>query len=232
MTASILIKIKKKIQLDYSSAFLITIIALFLAQIILVDYSLRRFVLLLPVFLLYSAKYVCNINNLNLNFNNKLIEIKKNKIIIIFVVAYSVISLSQLTPFYFNIAKDYDASHVLIKNSLEIGKIIPTETKVYGKHALALSLENRVIPYFGEYLNQLGNKDEHAASLLEAKEINYAILKLNIFNEKDLEEYGRDISKSKVYKHLYDNFEIIAEIESIHTRTNEPDTIYIYKRKD
>jgi len=219
-------------RLKYIEMFFITLIAIFIFQLILIDYSLRRFVLLLPILIFFSIKLISEIKDFSLNYNNETFEFNSKKILLAFTLIYIILSIAFLTPLYVNIAKDKESSHVLIRNSEEIAQIIPSGEKVYGKHALALGIENEVKPYFGAYLNPLGNKDANILPQLEAKEINYAILKLNLFDEKDLKEYDRDIEKSGIYLHLYNNFEVIEEIESITTNTNEPDTIYIYKRKN
>ena len=79
-------------------------------------------------------------------------------------------------------------------------------------------------------LINFANTEEHIMPLFEDKKINYAILKIDLWNEEELNKYNRDINSSRVYQYLRDNFEIIKAMTGKHTGRNAPHPVYIYKR--
>ncbi len=224
-------QIKRKERIDFLDLFFVITLILFLLQILITDYDLRRFVLLIPILALTSSRFILRITENEVFINGRQFKLGNIAIVIFLILFYIIISLAQLFPFYTNIIKDSNSAFTIQNNSIEIGRYIPPYSKVYGNTALPLSIENKIKPYHGNYLDHTHNSEENILPLLQSGEINYAVLKENIFNEVDLKEYDRDLNKSKVYAYLHDNFEIIKEIQGKHSRTNEPDRKYIYKRK-
>ena len=224
------IQFRRKEKIDFFDLFLVVTLILFFLQILLTDYDLRRFLLLVPILALASSRLILRTKEINVNISENKSKFDNKFLVIFFILTYIIISLSQLFPFYVNIVKDLNNSFIIRDNSLEIGKYIPPYSKVYGNQAAPLSMENKIKPYHGNYLDRLHNTEENILFLLQSGEINYAVLKENIFNEADLKEYDRDLNKSKVYRYLHDNFEVIKEIQGKHSRTNEPDRKYIYRR--
>lgn len=230
MLLFIFIQVKKRRRVEILDLFLVVLLITFTMQIILVDYSLRRFVLLVPILAYFAAELISKIRDSKIEYKEINLVIDGKKIIILILLFYIIISLANLAPYYANILKDPNSAYTLKHNSQNISNYIPFGAKVYGRHATALSLENGIVTYFGDYESRLGNKDKQILPLMQNKEINYAILKINIFDDKERMELGINLNKSSVHKYIYDNFEIIAELNGIHTRTNEPDTKYIYRR--
>ena len=224
------ISLFRKGKIEFIDLLLFVSILLFLGQILITDYDLRRFFLIIPILIIISARFILKIEGFDVKFNGKNILIDNRFIVIIFLIIYVIINLLQLFPFYTNIIKDKDSAYTIMENSKEIGKYIPEYAKVYGNTALPLSIENKIKPYHGNYLDHLHNTEENILPILESGKINYAVLKENIFNEADLKEYDRDLNESKVYKYLNDNFEVIKEILGKHSRTSEPDRKYVYRR--
>ncbi len=221
-------EIRKKNRIEFIEAFLVIALIIFLLQIIFTDYSLARFVLLVPILALSSAKFISKIERSELVINGTHFKFKAIFAILI-VLLYAIISAAQLLPFYVDMIKD-DNAFVIKSNSEEVGELIPPNSKVYGNQASPLSLENKIMPYHGNYLDKIHNSEDNILPLLVNGQIDYALLKENIFDEADLKEQDKDLDLSKVYKYIRDNFEIVKEIQSKHSRTNEPDKKYIYKR--
>jgi len=223
-------KIRKKEKSEFLDLFLVIVLVMFLLQVIATDFPLRRFVLLVPILALASTRLILSLKDGKFTLNENSIKLTKSTIAILFILLYITISLAQLLPLYANMAKDLDGAFTIKRNSQEIAEYIPAHSKVYGNQASSLSLENRIAPYHGNYNDRIHNPEKSILPLLQEGKINYALMKENIFDEADLKEYKRDFSKSPVYTYLRDNFEIIKEIEGKHSRTNEPDTKYIYRR--
>ena len=224
------IQFRKKEQIHFLDIFLVITLVIFFLQILLTDYDLRRFLLLIPTLALASSRLIIKLKEINLNTDENSFKFNNKFLVVFFILTYTIISLSQLFPFYLDTVKDLNNSFIIRDNSLEIGEYIPPYSKVYGNQAASLSMENKIRPYHGNYLDSVHNKEENILPLLQSGEMNYALLKENIFNDIDLKEYDRDLNKSKVYRYLHDNFEIIKEIQGKNSRTNEPDRKYIYRR--
>ncbi len=223
-------KIRKKEKLEFIELFSLIAIILFSIQTFLADYALNRFLLLLPLLSLVSAIFMSGMQGLSINIKNKSIIFSKSSLIFVVLLVYFLFSLTQLGIYFSVLSQNSEEAHTIFSNSKEISLYIKNETKVYGRYANALSLENEIKPYFSTYHMDFANTDEKMLPLLEEKEINYAILKENIFDDKEIAHY-KGIENSKVYDYIKDNFEIIKTIKGKHTRLNSQDDIYIYKRK-
>lgn len=229
-TIYIIKRIRKKERIELIELFFIITLALFFFQMLFVDYALNRFVLLVPLLVLISAMFLARIQDSSFQINTTTLILKKDHILFTILFLYIIFSLTQSSLYFAPLSQNYDDAHTVIRNSQEIGRYIANETKVYGRYATALSLENKIQPYFSTYHMTFANTDKNMLPLFENKEINYAIIKENIFDQKEIEHY-KGIEKSTVYNYIKDNFEIIKVIKGKNTRTNSQDDIYIYKRK-
>ena len=106
-----------------------------------------------------------------------------------------------------------------VKVSREISKIIPEYSNVYGGYAVSLNLENNLKTYF----NSQGPNNE-ILNLLKNKNINYVILKKDLFD---------DAYSGEIEKYINENFEIVKKlkIDNFDEGIDRGITIYVYNRK-
>ena len=213
--------------------FLIIALVLFIFQIIIIDFPLRRFILIVPVLLLIITRFIIKLEGFTFRLGKKVVALTEQQFLVAIILVYLLINLGQ-AGIYFSQAKEgYSATHVFIENSKEIGTIIPAGEKVYGNYANALGLENSIKPYFGYNEIQYANTEEHILPLLENKEIDYAILYVDLFSEADLEQHNIDLPQSPTYSYLAENFWIAAELNSKdHVTDSRERKVYVYKRSE
>jgi len=218
---------KRKEKVPFLDMLLIVMLILFTFQVLLADYALRRYVLLVPITLLISTRFVCKLGDINIHTKDSSIKIKKDVLIILFVFIYLIFSFAHLGA-YFGRLKSFDM-HVAVDVAREVNDYIPEGERVYGNYASALSLETKYRPYFLDPF-KLEN-GVPIMNLFEEKKINYAILRNDLF-DPDHEKRTLYEQVPDIYDHIEKNFEIIAELDSKSTKNNAPQKIYIYKRKN
>jgi|GEM_PF-3995700 len=219
-------------KIHFIDFFLVASYALFILQTIFIDFALRRFVMLVPVMLLMAARLLTWIKAFGIKLGNGFCSISKSQIIAGTLLVYMLFSLTPTAFYFLQIRLDSGNMHNFVELSREIKKYIPDGEKVYGAYAVNLAVENRMKPYFSYNNIDYANKEEHILPMLDAHEINYAILYTNIFDENELKRDRIDIKKSNVYSYLRDNFKIIAELSGRdHVDGSRFKKVYIYKRK-
>jgi len=228
-TINTLVKRKK---ISFIDLFLIITLILFFIHIFLADYGLRRFVLLVPILSLVSTRFICKFNNVSVYLKNNSLKISKTFLIIFFLFIYVIINFAYLGIYFNPLFSDSNDNYNVMKTSIEINNYIPEGERVYGNIANALSIENKIKPYFSHNNINYANTEEHILPYLKQEKINYAILENNLFDKEDLNKDKIDLNKSKAYMYVHDNFEIVKSFTIKNTRTNcLNQKIYIYKRK-
>jgi len=218
--------LRKKQKIPFIDFFLIISLMLFLFQILLTDAPLRRFVMIMPIILLISAKLICKIKGATLHFDNLKFKIDKNTIVLLIIIIYIMTNVVPLMWYFSQLVMPYHHPYTFIENSREISNYIPPGSNVYGSYANALALENTIRPYFSY------NKEETILQLFDERKINYAILTTNIFDDNDIQRSGINLNTSKVYSYIKDNFEIIHTLNGKDSKDGSYLLkIYIYKRK-
>lgn len=223
----------KKKRIPFMDFLIIVSIALFLLQITFADYPLRRFLLVVPIILLATTRFICSINKITLIFTESRMKVSSNRFITIFLAVYLFINLAYMGVYFSPLASGWDNNHVIASASEKVGEYIPPGEKVYGYYAVSFAAENKIKPYYSRSNIDFANTEEVIMPMLKSGEINYAVMEANLSDFESSKKKNADVGGSLVYTYVKDNFEVIGVINIKDTRYNYPgDKIYVYKRKN
>jgi len=222
------IKREKVFFIDF---FLVVSVLIFIVQIILLDHQLRRFLLVVPIFILMATRLMFKCEGLVLYLKNKTLNLKREHIIALVIIAYVLFNMGVLIVQFHNTGSWENQGSTYLQVSKEISTYIPENEKVFGVEANSYCVENKIKPYFT--YNNIGyaNTEENMLSMLQGGEINYAILPYNIFDSEDIISNQINLEESPTYTYIKDKFKIIKVLNTRDDHTGSLfNKIYIYKR--
>src|SRR3989338_8546801 len=222
--------ILKKRKIKFLDFFLIVSLILFYFQISIIDMHLRRFVMIMPILLLIAARFTNKINEFCIKIGNKPLKASRSIAIILIIAVYVFINAVHLGAFFYDLYSDYDGAHTYKRVSGEINDFIPPGSKVYGKPAMAYSLNNQIMPFFDMSENRFIDYANYTLSVL-SNEVQYAILVINVFDDNDVKVSRIMPEQKEIYGYIKNNFEIIAVLNSKNEHNNYGNrNLYIYKK--
>ncbi len=199
----------KKKKVFFMDLFLTTCIFLFLLQASTVDFFLRRWVFLLPIILLISARFIAKIKEFNFSFRNKPFKFSQNTAVILLIVIYIAFSIAPLAEHFGQSINNYNQSHIVYTNSKELNMFLPPGTPVFSNIATAMSYENKIKPYFIYEKNRYIDYEEKILPYLTSQKVDYALLREDLCNENDLKKGTIDLTKQIAHRYIRDNFKIV-----------------------
>jgi antibiotic biosynthesis monooxygenase (ABM) superfamily enzyme len=226
-------RVISKSNFTFMELFIITTSSLFLIQSIIVDYALRRLVLLIPVIILLATFVITSIGNFDFSYRTKKINFDKKKIIFIIISICLIINLCHFMPYFSRLKTEWDHHSSIKDASIEIGNIIPEGAFVYSADAVSLSKDNKIRPYYSYPGIGYANLDEKMLSMMKSGKINYGILRYDIFNPGNLEKNDIHFApNSEILLYMQDDFKLIHIIYARYTKYDPTDQeYYIYQKK-
>ena len=131
---------KNEKKIEYIDVFLLTALTMFTLYLFVVDFFIRRWVLIVPLVLLMGARFLCQVGDL---------QFKERKwpwqaILTVLLGLYLITNLSPLVDYF----GQSENSHMIINNSQKLAEIVPSGEEVFGNAAIALGYENQMKPYY------------------------------------------------------------------------------------
>lgn len=223
--------LRKKREIPFLDFFLLISLVMFLFHLLVIDFFLRRWVLIVPIILLIAALFISRIKGIKFYFSHSLFKINKKTIIGFILAIYLILNLAQLAGYFGQLATNENEIHTVVSNSKEISEHIPPGANVYGLMAMALNSENQIKPYYIYQKSLHVDTEAYILPLFKEKKINYAILRFDLNNNQDLKRNDLNLEESELYNHIGENFEIIKILDGKNWLDNSLGMkIYIYRR--
>ncbi len=199
---------KKKI--SYLDLFLCVSFLLFYIQIIFLDMYLRRFVLLIPLFILASTRILGLLSNQTFAGKHSVIKLSETGILLSILLLYVFFTSIELGAYFYGGWVDSDSAHSFVRGSHELTRCIPEGATVYGELAYILSQEKKIIPY-KNYVEGDAYERE-MLPLFHQNKIDYVIYSFDIFNEYDVWRNTFQIPNQEQFEFIRKNYRLSQEI--------------------
>lgn len=221
-------QVVKKDGINHLELFLLTCLVLFQFQTIFTDFPIRRLVALIPIILLITTLIIIKIKDLNFKINGNAYNLNRNYFLSLIILLYLISNLAPLAQFFGTGFLHPEQSHTFLRSSQEMNKSIPTGSKVYGLSANALDLENTNIKTYYPIQIYIPQLEEKMFSMLTNKEINYVILRENLF------EYNAEHEETseRFREYITQNFKLLKVLDGddYYYGKEHGQYMYIYER--